>query len=213
MDNMLRDQKLCKSHFFKLTRHLEHVFYGPMKLLFQLLILLTLSPLYAAPYEGRITLIDGKTHFIDAKNGKNYVLSGATPLMASYINKLKNGDFLSLDGAKVDFQPKLEVYAINYVGLALLLGTWYSGDSQCYMFETFTSFSISHRQGKTCLPPSEPDYTYLVNPASGNWVVMISGHYGGNYLGDVKILNAQQIEIQLYNSATGDILRTIQLRK
>lgn len=168
---------------------------------------------HAASYSGKIIRTQNQTLFVDQQDQRNYILHSATPLIATYVNKLSDGDFVSFDGIKNFTDKSVTVNSFSYVGLKKLVGTWYGDDNYCYTFHTFTEFSISRKFGNTCLPPSRPNYTYLLSPTSSSWVIIISASGGGNYLGDLHFYETNEVGFQLYNPESDDILRSIRLRK
>lgn len=167
----------------------------------------------AANYSGKIVRSGGRVQFLDDADKQTYLLASATPLVASYLNKLSNGDFLSFDGTKNYAQGSLTIKSVNYIGLAELIGTWFGDDSHCYIFHSFTEFSVARKIGNRCLAVNKPGYTYVLNPSNENWVIIISAQHGGNYIGELSIASPSEAEIHLYDPETGDILRFVNLRK
>lgn len=177
-----------------------------------LFILLSLKS-FAISFDGKVTLNKGGVYLNDRLTKQTYALTGSTPIISTYLNKLSDGDFLSVEGGRVAKQSVIAVDSVNYIGLSALLGSWIGDDMYCYSFTSFTEFSISRRgYGKKCLPVFSPSYTYFVNPSTDSWVMLLAGDRG-SYVGDLIINNAKDAEIQLYDSETGDILRKIHLRK
>jgi hypothetical protein len=179
---------------------------------FILLVTLSLISLhsFALNYSGTVLRNNLSLRLLDSNSNKSYSLSAATPLMASYLNKLDDGDFISIDADKNGQQTQLTVNSVNYVGLQVLLGTWSGDDNYYYNFKSFNEFSLSKKINADTAIKSE--YTYLINPANTAWTILISGPYN-SYLGGLNIYNSHEAEIQLYDSETGEILRTVQLRK
>lgn len=167
----------------------------------------------AVSFTGTVRRTGSELRFVDDSDKKSYRLEAGTPLVASYLNRVNDGDFLSVDGTKSYRDVSVTVGSISYVGLTRLLGTWYGDDSYCYNFTSYTEFSITQRLGDKCLATAKPDYTYLISPDSDSWVIIISAQHGGNYIGDVSFVGAQEAQIQLYDPETGDILRYVHLRK
>lgn len=167
----------------------------------------------ALSFEGNVTKIKSQLKLFDQAQNKSYSLYASTALVSTYINKLSDGDFISLEGHRDENRTVLTVNSVNYIGLSALLGTWIGDDLYCYTFMSFTEFSVSYRGvGEKCLPNGSPNYTYFINPSTTSWVMLLAGERG-SYVGDLIINNAKDIEIQLYDSETGDILRKIRLRK
>ncbi len=179
---------------------------------FVICILLSIKTM-ALSYEGSVTRTKTNVKFVDASLQKTYSLNASTALISSYINKLSDGDFLSVEGFRDEKQTVLTVSSVNYIGLNVLLGSWLGDDLYCYNFTSFTEFSVSYRgASKKCSPVGAPNYTYLINATSNSWVMLLAGDRG-SYVGDLIINNSKDLQIQLYDSETGDILRTIHLRK
>lgn len=196
-----------------LTESLYRVFYTHMRFKFVLPIILFSLNTMALSFEGRVSKSKSRISFFDITNDKNYKLVGSTSIISKYLKKLSDGDFISIDGTKSEQLNTLTVNSVNYFGLKTLLGTWIGDDAFCYNFTSFTEFSISQSiSGEKCAPVFEPTYTYFVNPSTTSWVMLLAGERG-SYVGDLLINSPKDIQIQLYDSETGDILRKIYLRK
>lgn len=183
-----------------------------MKLIFVLVTVFTSLSTLAISYEGSIVRTATNIKLIDSTSHVSFKLRANNDVINQHINKLKTGDYLSVDGNKVNVDNSIDVKSINYVGLKLLLGVWFSDDDNCYIFNSHTSFSISKMVNGTCLTPRSMHYTYLLNPGFNTWVMLISGQYS-SYLGEVSIKNSKSAQIQLYDSETGDILKSLNLKK
>lgn len=198
---------------FKFDPNFISCFLHNMSLIPLLLIILLSITAQASTYVGKIAKTKSQLFFIDDVNKKPFSLTSSTPIIATYINKLSDGDFISIEGSKNNVQNTITINSVNYIGLSVLLGTWLGEDSYCYHFTSFTEFSISYQEiGKTCLPTSTPSYTYFVNPTTTKWVMLLAGERG-SYVGDLTINSPKDVQIELYDSETGDILRHIRLRK
>jgi len=184
-----------------------------MRFIFSVMaILLSLDSL-ALSFEGNVSRAKAQLKFNDPIQRKTYALNASTALISTYINKLSDGDFISLEGYRDEKHTVLTVSSVNYIGLNMLLGTWVGDDLYCYTFVSYTEFTISYRGiAKKCPAATAPIYTYFVNPSTTTWVMLLAGDRG-SYVGDLIIHNPKDIEIQLYDSETGDILRKIHLRK
>ncbi len=189
------------------------MYFSPhMKKIFFALMLFFFQTATALQFDGDIVKLAGKNYIFVKSENKKYLLSGASPIVAMYLNKLNDGDFVSIDANKTANFTAMNVNSINYVGLRDLLGTWTADDQFCYTFNTHTDFSISAQIGKTCLINQRDDYTYLINPNSQQWVMLVAGQFS-SYVGDVAIVGKKNVEIDLYNSQTGAILRHLSLKK
>lgn len=184
-----------------------------MRLIIFAILMLSATLSLAANYSGRISKSGHRLHLTDDSDRQLYVLSAATPLIAGYLNKLSEGDFLSFDGVKNYSDGSFTIKSINYIGLAQLLGTWFGDDMYCYTFKSFTEFTISRRIGNRCLTSNKPGYTYVLSPSNDNWVIIISAQHGGNYIGELDLAGGNEAEIRLYDPETGDTLRSVYLRK
>jgi hypothetical protein len=184
-----------------------------MKKLVFALIVLIFQTAFALQFDGDIVRIGDKNYINIKSENKNYLLAGNSPIIAMYLNKLSDGDFVSVEGNKTSNLTVMSVDSINYVGLRALLGTWTAEESFCYNFNSHTDFSISIQIGKVCLAAnSTNDYTYLMNPHSQQWVMLVAGQHG-SYVGDVSIINKKSVVIDLYDSQTGNIIRHLSLKK
>ena len=168
---------------------------------------------HATQFEGHVIKLKNKLYFSDGKDPRKYVLSGSTPLLTIYINKLDDGDFVSIEAAKTSGNDTLVVQSINYVGLQEIIGTWITSDMQdCYIFTSYTEFHIASRINGRCVSDGDEVYNYFVNPSTKQWIVLIAGQ-NDSYVGDIELSYLNRIEIKLYNSEDGTILRQLSLRK
>ncbi len=184
-----------------------------MRLIFSIIVILLSLESRALSFEGNVSRTKAHLKFNDLIQRKSYALNASSALISTYINKLSDGDFISLEGIRDEKQTILTVSSVNYIGLSLLIGTWLGDDQYCYNFMSYTEFSVSYRGvGKKCGAATAPNYTYFINPSTNAWVMLLAGERG-SYVGDLIINSPKHIEIQLYDSETGDILRKIILRK
>lgn len=184
-----------------------------MRFIFAAFIILASATSFALTYEGKVAKNKNQILFLDEANKKSYVLVGITPLLTTYVGKLSDGDFISIEGTKNASQTIMTVQSFNYIGLFALLGNWVSDDFYCYNFSSFTEFSLTPKSlGKKCLTTLSPNFTYIISPSTTSWVMLISGERY-NYVGDLKFKSPRELEIQLYDSETGDILSSLRLRK
>lgn len=184
-----------------------------MKLLLLIIMCLSALSTHAALYEGHVEKIKNRYYFTGTKDPKRLILSGTTPIVATYLNKLDTGDFISIEGSRTGGSETLMVKSINYVGLQQMIGTWLTEDlNDCYIFSSYTEFSIARRIGNICLNVDEDVYNYFVNPSSKKWILLISGQ-NDSYVGDIQVSALNRMEIKLYDSDNGSILRQLSLRK
>lgn len=147
--------------------------------------------------------------------GKTYELTYADSNAANILKKLKKNDFISFTGARNSNISSIRVDSVNYVGLGDLLDIWKGDDHYCYAFTSFKEFAVYPAEKSNCVkyPTYSSKYAYTINPTEqSNWVILLSGSRS-NYLADLTVKTAKSIEISLYDSNTGYILKLIKLRK
>lgn len=168
---------------------------------------------WALTFDGRVSIKNTQISLYDSYDEKIYTLESTSSSVSAFLKRLKSGDFISLEGSRSSDWSKVNVTEINYVGLKELLGIWIGDDAFCYNFSSFTEFNITApAKGKKCAPTMSPNYTYIASPSLKSWVLLISGART-SYVGDLRFINSKKIQIDLFDSETGDILRTINLRK
>ena len=183
-----------------------------MKNILFALTLFFIQTAFSLQFDGDVVRDSGKIYILVKAESKKYILNGTTPIVVTYLNKLNNGDFVSIEANKNSDMTAMNVDSINYVGLHDLLGTWSGDDNRCYNFSTHTAFTVSNKLGNVCLTLNSTDYTYLINPNSKQWVMLVAGQFN-SYVGDVDIISKQNVEIDLYNSDTGTVVRRLVLKK
>lgn len=183
-----------------------------MKKLFFALVLFFFQTAIALQFDGDVVRVSGKNYIYLKSENKRYLLTGSSPIVSMYLNKLNDGDFVSVEGHKTSNYTAMNVNTINYVGLRDLLGTWTDDDQFCYTFNSHTDFSISAQIGDTCLVNQIGDYTYFINPNSQQWVMLVAGKFN-RLVGDLSIVGKRNVEIDLYNTETGAIVRHLSLKK
>ncbi len=188
-----------------------------MKFLYGLLFTLSLTlTLNAATYEGLVFTPRGKSTIALKSTGKKYLLVPANDEIASQISKLKSTDFVSLDGHLNNEQQIISVQSLNYVGLHDLLGDWSGDDDYCYSFASFSDLRIFIKNDKNKCDFQEShksrDFGYTINPATQGWLVLLSDN-DDSYLMDLAIKSKTTVELSLYDSQSGDILRNIKLKR
>ena len=183
-----------------------------MKSLILIVGLLFAQSLLADQFDGSV--VNGRTrkYIYISKENRKYLLSGATPIISTYLTKLSEGDFLSIDATVNPSKTTMTVRSINYVGLRKLLGNWVGDDDRCYNFVTHTDFIVSKKFGVVCLDTMRTDYTYLINPNTDLWTMLVAGQYG-SFIGDVNIIDDRNVQIDLYNSQTGEVERRLKLNR
>lgn len=174
---------------------------------------------FAAQFEGFLTTYKSQLAISEKQTKKKYYITVFSIEIEQQLAKLKPNDFISFDGFINLATNTVEVFSINYVGLRDLLGSWSSDDIYCYEFTNFTEMAIYIRsRDSKCgsknvnLVSKKKFMTYTINPASSGWLILMSGD-SASYAGDLTIKNSRRIDLSLYDSETGDILRKIILRK
>lgn len=190
-------------------------FLNPMKQLLATLLIQLPFACFALSYSGVITSVSPRVQVRDSASRTVYTLTGTTPLMAMYLNRLKSNDFMSFDATKNSPANVLSVNSINYVGLSDLLGAWESQTDYCFNFASYTEFYISKKAEKKCTSSKkeDPPYTYLINPDSKDWTILVSNVDNNTYIANLVFLSESEVQLQLYDSETGDILKTLTLTK
>ncbi len=179
-------------------------------------ILLYQSNLWAMSYSGVfIVSEDKKLRLKEESSGKSYELESDSAEVRKILKKLKKEDYISFDGARSATVTSIRVDSVNFVGLHDLLAAWKGDDHYCYNFNSFTEFSIYPKENSQCrtMPKTARKYSYTVNPTEeGNWVILLSDDKA-NYAADLTVKTSSSIQIQLYDSNTGYILKVIKLKK
>ncbi len=158
---------------------------------------------------------EGKLELKDDSSGKKFDLTFSSAIIQSTVAKLKAGDYLSFEGARSSSIASIRIDSVNFVGLKDLLGVWQGEDKYCYNFTSFTEIKMYHRTKSKCAANSRSlrKYAYTINPSENvNWVLLLTDDKA-NLAADLTVKSANLVEISLYDSATGLILRIIKLRK
>ncbi len=167
----------------------------------------------ASIFRGIISKKKSQIVLTDESNDTAYILVSTAQIISNHLNKLSSGDYVSLDATVNSKKNSLTVKAINYMGLKSLLGIWIGDDSYCYNFISFTEFIISDLVGeKKCASPTTPALTYIINPGSKTWTMLISNEHS-SYVGDLKLKSPMSAQIELFNSETGVALKALNLKR
>lgn len=201
-----------------LTPYVEHGFSSFMRIFLCVVfsILFFQTNVWAMSYSGVFILSDDKKlRLKDDSSGKSYELESDSSEVKKVLKKLKVDDYVSFDGARSATVTTIRVDSINFVGLHDLLGAWKGDDHYCYNFINFTEFSIYPKEDFKCLTTAKSSrkFSYTVNPTEdGDWVILLSDDQS-NYAADLSLKTSNSIQIQLYDSDTGYILKVIRLKK
>ena len=178
--------------------------------------LITLNTAHAMEYTGEIFETKQKALALkEDSSGKNFNLTFENENVEKLLQKLKANDYISFQGARSSNVNSIRVDSINFVGLKDLIAVWKGDDRYCYSFINFTEFIIYPIRNGTCGKPPKlgKKYAYTINPTElTNWVLLLSSDQA-NYVADLVIKSNNLIEISLYDSNTGYILKVIKLRK
>jgi hypothetical protein len=181
-----------------------------------LLALIFISPSFASQFDGSLTLMNQSKTIKISNSKKKYILAFANKEIASQINKLNSGDYISFDGSANETTHTITVEYINYVGLKDLLGYWIGNDDFCYSFESFSGFKIYKRntQNRCRFEKNElvRDLSYTINPTSSNWSILVSDNQE-SFLIDLVLVSKLSAELSLYDPKTGYIIKEIKLKR
>ena len=171
----------------------------------------------AESIKGRIKKIDS-TYLLVTKNQVAYTLDFTNAVSEQQIKRLNNGDFASVTANFSSIAPSLiYVTSVDYVGLNMLTGTWFSDSGLCYDFSTFTRlFVYGPLDDGSCVRGTDPadygKYTYFINPDVDAWNMLISSN-NSEYVGQLTIIDDDNVEIELFDARTDATLGTIVLRR
>ena len=171
----------------------------------------------AESIKGRIKKIDS-TYLLVTKNQVAYTLDFTNEVSEQQIKRLNNGDFASVTANFSSIAPSLiYVTSVDYVGLNMLTGTWFSDSGLCYEFTTFTRlFVYGPLDDGSCVRGVDPadygKYTYFINPDVDAWNMLISSN-NSEYVGELTIIDDDHVEIELFDARTDATLGTVVLRR
>ena len=171
----------------------------------------------AETIKGRIKKIDN-TFLLVTKNQIAYTLDFTNEVSELQIKRLNTGDFASVTANFSSISPSLiYVTSVDYVGLNMLTGTWFSDSGLCYEFTTFTRMYVyGPNEIGNCVRTIDPmdygKYTYFINPDVDAWNMLISSN-NSEYVGTLTIITNDNIEIELFDARTDATLGTIVLRR
>lgn len=202
---------------FSLTLTADHGFYQNMKslLLVALCSFVTLTS-YGSTFQGVMSRLKNKPAITVATTERKLLLTPYSAEIGAQLSKLKNADFISLEGRLSEDGNSILVGSINFVGLKDLVGNWSGDDEYCYRFQNYFTLKIYNKANKdNCdFTPVNlaREFSYIVNPSAPNWSVLLSDTED-SYLMDLTLNSKNSAELSLYDSRTGDILRTIKIKR
>lgn len=178
---------------------------------------ITISALCLLSSVGHSALADGEIHdisgYVTISNGEYFITEGTrqtrlAPLTAavkSALLKLKTHDFIS--GTIEVVGKSYILHTVDSVGLRRLLGLWQSGG-------TVIEFSNFHAM--KFLTQDTVEYMYTLTPDVGaNWKVFLTDQSSVT-LGALRtnsIAKPDEMILELYDSASGSIIKRINLKK
>jgi hypothetical protein len=180
--------------------------------IFAILINLFCLTAHSATAEGFVRILNNQAHIVTKADKNTYLLSGQTPAISIYINRLSDGDYVSVEAGISVKSGIMNVAYFHYVGLKSLIGTWVGDDTYCYSFTSFNEFAITQKRDKKCLNTIISKYVYTINPSNNAWVILVSSDTD-SFVGDISPLITQDFELKLYDSSSGDIVRNLKLKK
>lgn len=175
------------------------------------------STAQAESIKGRIKKIND-TYLLVTKNQVAYTLDFTNEVSEQQIKRLNNGDFASVTANFSSIAPSLiYVTSVDYVGLNMLTGIWFSDSGLCYEFTTFTRLYVySPMDDGSCVRSADPvdfgKYTYFINPDVDAWNMLISSN-NSEYVGELTIVDDDNVEIELFDARTDATLGTVVLRR
>ncbi|MBC7419732.1 MAG: hypothetical protein H7328_03295 [Bdellovibrio sp.] len=202
-----------------LTSILDHGFCEVMKSLYHFLIPFLLIPTaaLAADYEGIVTKYKSKLALLESKSQKKMTIIFKNIEIESQVRKLAPGDYISFEGVRSSIDQTIRIESLNFVGLKSIVGKWTGNDGFCYEFANFNEMYV-FIQGKTkCDFAKRAELnarylTYTINPTTSGWLALISDDTA-SYAGEILLKSPVTASLSLYDSDSGDILKTIILKK
>lgn len=192
----------------------------PMKTNFTLFILLIMifsTSVFAKDLSGIISIKDSVYYLVESNSNQKYLIKFFTQDSQEQISKLDKNDYVSFEGQINADTQEVSINSINFVGLHKLIGTWTADDQYCYIFKNFNELLVyEHKLGTRCSSyQSQSDIkylTYTVNPSSSNWFALFSDDLT-SYGGDLIIKSKKRIELTIYDSNTGGLVKLVKLVK
>lgn len=171
----------------------------------------------AESIRGRIKKVDN-TYLIITNRQIAYTLDFTNSVSEQQIRRLNNGDYASVSANLSSIYPShIQVTSVDYIGLNILTGTWLSDAKLCYDFASFTRLYVykPNNNGK-CVRSLDPKeyskYTYFINPDVDAWNMLISSN-NSEFVGNLDIISADKITIELFDARTDVTLGTMVLRR
>lgn len=184
-------------------------------LIFSFLTLIS-AVVHATSLSGVLTKKDGQFFLTPSQSEQAYSLVNTAAEASDALLKLETGDYITGSGVIDEVQHKIELQALDYVGLKKLLGRWYSGDS-VMNFTTFSNLSVYPFMKNLLQPaiigpvPLKTEFRYSTAPYyGGRWAVFLSDN-GGNTIFATLEITGDSAVIRTVNTQTGTTIRTLRL--
>jgi hypothetical protein len=160
---------------------------------------------FATSFRGYVFLAAGNYYFSDEVSLKSFLIEPADETVRADLLKLKSFDTL-IGTASLSSKQTMILESIDFVALRRLVGVW-RGSQSLVNFSDLSRVSIYFH------PTDESSsYRYALAPADGNsWRIFFSDQ-SSVVLGDLEVQESEA-NIQLYDSQTGELTRTLYLKK
>ena len=173
-------------------------------------------------FRGKIVRINNESFISESSSKLSLKMEFSNDISKQQIERLVAGDYVSVTASVDDLNPNLiYVTSVDYIGLQALLGTWISTSNLCYEFKGFTTFYVFspnnkglciRQNNKNSTKPQPNKYNFFINPDIDTWNLLISSP-DNNFVGELMINDANNIEIQLFDNQTDAVLDSIVLRR
>ncbi len=143
----------------------------------------------------------------------DYELITTDPLVLERLRCLNDGDSISGNGFKVNAN-QISLNTIEYVGLKKLLAYWYN-KQEVFNFADFSNLNYWHYSMGSKLVRGPFKFHYALSPVGKkngqcNWKIFIADDREV-VLGNLKWIAERILQIEIYDSNTGEIYSTKQL--
>lgn len=173
-------------------------------------------------FRGKIERINEEIYLSESRSKLSLKMDYSNDISKQQLERLKPGDYASVTATVDELNPNhIYVTSVDYVGLQTLLGTWKSEINLCYEFTGFTTFYVYtpnnkglcvRQNNKNSFKPQVNKYNFFINPDIDAWNLLISST-DNNFVGELMIHDANNIEIQLFDNQTDAVLDSIVLRR
>ncbi len=173
---------------------------------------------HASPIYGFVEVTDHR--YLLHQDAETFEIQSANSEVTKTLNRLRTGDYLAFEGYISPGQKKAVIQSMDWVGLQRLLGFWKTRDKKIIEVSSFTNMKfhqgnpteIFYRDRKSRYENNGINVNYRVAPSVGtSWSLFISSQ--GKYKLGRMLLNDREITINLFDSETGKVTKTITLQK